>query len=52
MTQPSSTRYAIPALLLSTALITGCSFSYSVKSSSSSSSEEEEKVVVHQAAPN
>ncbi len=52
MNTPSCTRYIVPALLLSTALLAGCSFSASSRSSSSSSSEDDEKIVVQQAAPN
>ena len=52
MNKPSHARYAIPVLLLSAAMLTGCSFSASSRSSSGSSSEEDEKVVVQQAAPN
>ena len=52
MNKPSRRRYVIPALLLSTAVLAGCSFSYSSKSSSSSSSDDDETTVVQQAAPN
>ncbi len=52
MNKPSHVRYVIPALLLSTAVMAGCSFSYSSKSSSSSSSDDDETTVVQQAAPN
>ena len=52
MNTSSRKRYFIPALLLSTAVMAGCSFSYSSKSSSSSSSDDDETTVVQQAAPN
>jgi len=53
MNKPSRTRYVIPALLLSTAVLAGCSFSASSRSSSSSSSDDDEKTtVVQPAAPN
>lgn len=45
------TGFAIPALLLSAALMTGCSFSASSRSSSSSSNDDDETTVVQQ-APN
>lgn len=51
MNKPSHVRYVIPALLLSTAVMAGCSFSYSSKSSSSSSSDDDETTIVQQAAP-
>ena len=43
--------FAIPALLLSAALMAGCSFSASSRSSSSSSNDDDETTVVQQ-APN
>lgn len=46
-----SAGYAIPALLLSAALMAGCSFSASSRSSSSSSNDDDEATVVQQ-APN
>lgn len=52
MSKPSRTRYVIPALLLSTAVMAGCSFSASSKSSSSSSSDDDENTTVVQQAPN
>ncbi len=45
-------RYAMSAILLSTALISGCSFSASSRSSSSSSSDDDETTTVVQQAPN
>ncbi|MBK8287564.1 MAG: hypothetical protein IPK95_02115 [Cellvibrionales bacterium] len=42
------TRYAMSAILLSTALISGCSFSASSRSSSSSSSDDDETTTVVQ----
>jgi hypothetical protein len=44
--------YAMSAILLSTALISGCSFSASSRSSSSSSSDDDETTTVVQQAPN
>ena len=52
MNKPSHVRYVISAILLSSSVLAGCSFSASSRSSSSSSSDDDEKTVVHQAAPN
>lgn len=54
MNKPSFFSYTIPAILLSSVVLAGCSFSASSRSSSSSSSsdDDEKTVVVQQAAPN